>query len=60
MESPTKNDLVVYLCDPKKNGKCMKTACQDLCFHTLHAEFSKDGKRYRYNVDKDEYENLDA
>lgn len=51
---------IVYRCDFERNKECEKTVCQDLCFHTLNPDYSVDGKRYRYNADSDEYENLDA
>lgn len=41
-------DPYVYKCDPELNSECKKTACQRDCFLTLHKEFSKDGKKYRY------------
>lgn len=49
-------DFFVYLCDPDKHYLCKKTGCQKECFHTLHREFSKDGKKYRYNDYSHNYE----
>lgn len=37
----------LYLCDPAKNAKCQKTACQKSCKLTTNKEFAKldaDGK----------------
>lgn len=50
---------IVYLCDPEKNKKCLKTVCQSKCLYTFHPEFSKDGKRYIYNYASKKYEDLD-
>jgi hypothetical protein len=41
-------DPWIYKCDPEKNSECRKTGCQRECFHTLHKEYSKDGKQYRF------------
>lgn len=51
---------ILYKCDPSKNTECEKTICQSLCFHTLDAKYSVDGKRYRYNVNTDKFEDMDA
>ena len=29
-------EMKTYICDPSKCQACRKTACQDLCFHTVH------------------------
>lgn len=41
-----------YKCDPEKNSECKKTGCQRDCFLTLHKEYSKDGKEYRFQQGK--------
>ena len=41
-------DPYVYKCNPELNNECNKTCCQRDCFLTLHKEYSKDGKKYRY------------
>ena len=53
-------DKVLYYCDPEKNKECRKDACGKECFMTTKKEYSRDGKGYRYNADKDKFENLDA
>ena len=40
---------ILYRCDPKKNDRCRKTACQNECFFTTHKEYRKDSKVYIYN-----------
>jgi len=54
------NSDIVYKCNPSKNTECEKTICQSLCFHTFNAKYSVDGKRYRYNVNTDKFEDMDA
>jgi hypothetical protein len=38
-----RNREKIYICDPKKNEKCKKTACQTLCFCTLNEECKATG-----------------
>ena len=40
---------ILYKCDPKKNARCRKTACQQECFFTTHKEYRKDNTVYIYN-----------
>lgn len=54
------NDVIVYECDPEKNIECDKTMCGTMCFHTRHAEYSVDGRMYRYNADKKDIEPVDG
>lgn len=56
----SEENTIFYICDFERNKECKKTTCQKLCFHTLNPEYSVDGKRYRFNVDKGEYENMDC
>lgn len=56
----SEKNTIVYICDFERNKECKKTACQELCFHTLNPAYSVDGKRYRFNVDTGEYENMDC
>lgn len=51
---------IVYKCDPQKNTECKKRSCQSLCFHTLNSKYSADGRKYRYNVNTDEFEDMDT
>lgn len=53
-------ETVFYYCDPDKNVECKKTACGKECFMTTKKECSRDGKGYKWNADKDKYENLDS
>lgn len=53
------NDIL-YECCPEKNTECEKTRCQTLCFHTTNPDYSVDGKRYKFNVNTGELEDMDA
>lgn len=53
------NDIL-YECCPEKNTECEKTRCQTLCFHTTNPDYSVDGKRYKFNVNTGELENMDT
>lgn len=59
MKSNNEN-FIVYKCAPEKNTKCRKTDCQTLCFHTTERKYSRDGKKYIYNVKDDKYDELDG
>lgn len=37
-----KKPILMYLCDPNKNTKCRKSACQTECFHTQNYKYAKD------------------
>lgn len=49
---------IFYKCDPSKNVNCRKGSCQNECKYTTKAEFSADGKKYRFNVMTWEYEEI--
>lgn len=40
--------IPAYLCDPKKNIDCRKTACGQECFRTLKQECSLYGEPFQY------------
>lgn len=50
----------VYLCDFEKNDKCPKDLCQTRCFYTLNKKYSKDGKKYFYDFDQDEFRTVES
>lgn len=54
------NDIIVYECDPEKNIECDKVMCGDMCMHTRHAEYSVDGRMYRYNAHTKQIEPVDG
>lgn len=54
------NPDIVYKCDPSRNAECKKNSCQSLCFHTSNSKYSIDGKRYKYNANTDEFEDMDG
>ena len=51
-------DVTFYLCDPSKNEKCGKDMCQNECKFTTNPEFSADGKKYKWNVNRWEFEEV--
>ncbi len=46
---PMNRRTIFYKCDPSRNANCSKTACQKECKFTTNAEFSGDGKKYKFN-----------
>lgn len=46
---------IFYLCDPEKHTNCKKTLCQHECKYTLHPDYSKDGKKYKFDVNRWEF-----
>lgn len=50
--------LILYKCDYIKNKNCRKTLCQKECFYTTMPEYSKDKKRFVYNMKTENYEEL--
>ena len=40
--------IPVYLCDPKKNTDCRKSACEQECFRTLKKECPLYGEPFQY------------
>ena len=49
--------MMIYECDPEKYTTCKKTACGELCFHTTHEEYKKDGTE---GIEESEFYKMDS
>ena len=63
LKNTTPHKDILYLCDPRKNKECRKTACYHnprseygLCQWTTDRRYSKDGKEYVYNEETGDVE----